>query len=102
MRPALDISYATDADQTLWERYVEKDIEYKYHPEKFNETFNWAEPEQIIPVPPSPELYNIDSDPGEEVNVANKNPEVASRLLIDLETWFEEIENERQNIPKEW
>ena len=101
VRPALNISYATDADQTLWERYVEKDIEYKYHPEKFNETFNWAEPEQIIPDPPSPELYNIDSDPGEEVNVANKNPEVASRLLIDLETWFEEMENERQNIPKE-
>ena len=47
------------------------------------------------------ELYNIDTDPGEEVNVANNNPEVASRLLIDLETWFEEMENERQNIPKE-
>ena len=85
MRPALNISYATDTDQSLSERYVEKDIEYKYYPENINEIFNWEEPERLIPDPPNPELYNIDSDPREEVNLADSNPEVARRLLIDLE-----------------
>ena len=98
VRPALNISYATDTDQSLSERYVEKDIEYKYHPENINEIFNWEEPERLIPDPPNPELYNIDSDPGEEVNLADSNPEVARRLLIDLESWFEEVEKERQSL----
>ena len=98
VRPALNISYATDRDQSLSERYVEKDIEYKYHPENINEIFNWEEPERLIPDPPNPELYNIDSDPGEEVNLVDSNPEVARRLLIDLESWFEEVEKERQSL----
>ena len=98
VRPALNISYATDKDQSLSERYVEKDIEYKYHPENINEIFNWEEPERLIPDPPNPELYNIDSDPREEVNLADSNPEVARRLLIDLESWFEEVEKERLSL----
>ncbi|MBI63727.1 MAG: hypothetical protein CL778_00395 [Chloroflexi bacterium] len=98
VRPALNISYATDKDQSLSERYVEKDIEYKYHPENINEIFNWKEPERLIPDPPNPELYNIDSDPREEVNLAETNPEVTRRLLIDLESWFEEVEKERQSL----
>ncbi len=98
VRPALNISYATDTDQSLSERYVEKDIEYKYYPENINEIFNWEEPERLIPDPPNPELYNIDSDPREEVNLADSNPEVARRLLIDLESWFEEVEKERLSL----
>ena len=74
------------------------DIHTHIIPENINEIFNWQEPERVIPDPPSPELYNIDSDPREEFNVADSNPEVALRLLIDLESWFEEVEKERQSL----
>ena len=98
VRPALDIPYATEADSQLAQRYVEKDIEYKYHPENFDGIFNWPEPNKIIPDPPTPELYDLSRDPGETRDVAADNPVTASRMLVELETWFEEVETERQMI----
>jgi hypothetical protein len=98
VRPALDIAYASDADKQLADDYIEKDIEYKYYPENFTEKFNWPEPKKIVPEPPAPELYDLSTDPGETNNVAPNNPQVASRMLVELETWFEEVETERQAI----
>ena len=98
VRPALDIAYASDADQQLADDYIEKDIEYKYYPENFSEKFNWPEPKKIVPVPPAPELYDLSIDPGETNDIAAGNPEIASRMLAELETWFEEVELERQAI----
>ena len=34
------------------------------------------------------ELYSLDSDPGELSNPATVRPEVANRLLAELETWW--------------
>jgi hypothetical protein len=98
VRPALDISFASEADKKITDDYVDMDIEYKYHPEKFTETFDWTEPNKIVPEPPSPELYDLSVDIGETNNVAAENPEIASRMLAELETWFEEVESERQAI----
>ena len=100
VRPALDVSYATEADQTLADRYIEKDIEYKYHPENFSQVFDWPEPEQIVTKAPKPELYNIDNDPLEQHDLADQNPDIALKLLRNLETWFEEVESERQSLVK--
>ena len=96
VRPALDISYATKVDRELADRYVEKDIEYKYFPENVTEIFDWPEPKKIIPDPPPPELYDLSVDPGETQNVADDNPVIAVRMLFELETWFEEVESERR------
>ena len=74
------------------------DIDYKYHPENFSEVFDWPEPKKIVPEPPAPELYDLSNDIGETTDVANDNPEIASRMLAELETWFEEVETERQAI----
>jgi arylsulfatase A-like enzyme len=60
------------------------------------------EPARIIPFPPEPELYNIANDPLELYNMAQEQPEVARRLLCQLETWFEEVEAERRAIPDVW
>jgi arylsulfatase A len=60
------------------------------------------EPPRTIPAPPEPELYNIASDPLELSNLANEQPEIAHRLLCQLETWFEEVEAERRAIPDVW
>jgi len=98
VRPDLDFHYATDADKELAARYVEKDIEYKYHPEDFSEIFDWPEPKKLITEPRIPELYNLSVDPGETNDVAADNPAIASRMLAELETWFEEVESERQLI----
>ena len=98
VRPALDISFASEADKKITDDYVDMDIEYKYHPETFTETFDWPEPKKIVPEPPSPELYDLSVDIGETNNVAAENPEIASRMLAELETWFEEVESERQAI----
>jgi arylsulfatase A len=98
VRPALDIVFASDADKQLSDDYIEKDIEYKYHPENITEKFNWPEPKKIVPEPPAPELYDLSVDPGETNDVAAANPVIASQMLTQLEAWFEEVESERQAI----
>jgi arylsulfatase A-like enzyme len=47
---------------------------------------------------PEPELYNIKEDPLENHNCAAKHPQLARRLLYDLERWFEEVETERARL----
>lgn len=98
VRPALDIAFASDADKKLATDYVEMDIEYKYHPENFTEVFDWPDPKKIVPEHAAPELYDLSVDVGETNNVAAENPELASKMLAELETWFEEVESERQAI----
>ncbi len=59
-------------------------------------------PEREVPPPPAPELYNIAQDPLEQTNLATDQPDVARRLLRDLETWFAEVEAERATIEDVW
>ena len=98
VRPALDIAFASEADKKLAADYVEMDIEYKYHPENFTKVFDWPDPKKIVPEPAAPELYDLSVDVGETNNVAAENPELASQMLTELETWFEDVESERQAI----
>ena len=60
------------------------------------------EPPRTLPEPPPAELYNIVDDPLEEANLADRHPDVAHRLLIELETWFDEVERERATIDDVW
>lgn len=98
VRPTLDIAFASEADKKLVNDYIEKDIEYKYHPENITEIFDWPEPKRVIPEPATPELYDLSIDPGETNDVAAANPEIATQMLTQLETWFEEVEAERRAI----
>jgi len=59
-------------------------------------------PEREVPPPPPAELYNIAQDPLEQTNVADEHPDMARRLLRDLETWFEEVEADRAAIDDVW
>ena len=43
-------------------------------------------------------MYNLAIDPGENVNVAQQNPEIVSRLLNGLENWFDSVETDRKTI----
>lgn len=60
------------------------------------------EPPREVPAPPEPELYNIVQDPLEQTNLAAEHPDIAHRLLSDLETWFEEVDAERRTIDDVW
>lgn len=75
-----------------------------YEPERLIESgpIHEPEPPRNVPDPPAPELYNIAEDPLETENLADKHPDVAHRLLRDLENWFDEVEQERATIDDEW
>lgn len=60
------------------------------------------EPPRTLPPPPPPELYNIAQDPLEREDLAEQHPEIARKLLCELENWFEEVEAERATIDDEW
>ena len=51
------------------------------------------------PPPPPAELYNLAADPLEQHNLAGQDPDRVTRMLRELETWFEEVEAERATIP---
>ncbi|MBN1348179.1 sulfatase-like hydrolase/transferase [candidate division KSB1 bacterium] len=75
-----------------------------YNPEHFivNGIFKPPYPPRDVPPPPSPELYNIEEDPLERNNLAEKYPSRAQKMLHELETWFEEVDAERRrNIDNE-
>jgi arylsulfatase A len=75
-----------------------------YEPERLIESGPITEPEPLrnVPDPLVPELYNIAEDPLEILNLADKYPDVAQRLLRDLEIWFDEVEQERATIQDQW
>jgi arylsulfatase A len=71
-----------------------------YEPEHFltHGILREPDPPRQVPDPPPPELYNIAEDPLEQRNLADQYPDVAQRMLRELETWFEEVEAERRSI----
>ncbi len=101
VRPRLETEWATPEDEAAAQRYVDTDIEYKYHPENVTELMGDPDPERIIPEPPTPELYNIADDPLETTNLAGSHPERVSRMTRELEDWFEEVELERAEAHRE-
>ncbi len=77
-----------------------KDVELRQEPWKFTEILPTPPREEISYGPPSePELYNLANDPGEQHNLAKQEPERTSRMLSDLEAWFEEVEADRRACP---
>jgi hypothetical protein len=46
-----------------------------------------------------PLLFNLASDPLERNNLANVNPGKVSRMVCELENWFDDVERDRQSIP---
>jgi len=100
VRPAISgIQFTTPEDEELADRYVEKDIEYKYQPDNFAEILRWPEPNRVIPEPLPVELYDLNADPNEQYNLATDQPERATKMLDELQSWFEEVETERKAIP---
>jgi arylsulfatase A len=54
-----------------------------------------------LPIP-RPELYNIAEDSLERSDLSEVEPSRLSRMLRDLESWFEEVESDRLSINDKW
>ena len=50
--------------------------------------------------PPQPELYDISKDPLEKEDLAQKYPEKVTRLLDDLDIWFDKVETDRRSLSR--
>ena len=85
--------YETDEDVARMLAFVEADLAHKQDPEK---------PRVLVPVPrlrlPPPEpaqLYQLDTDPGEQNDLAAQQPQRVASMLRQLESWFEDVEADR-------
>jgi arylsulfatase A len=56
------------------------------------------DPPREVPDPPPPMLFNIADDPLEDDDLAEAQPERVTKMLRELETWFEEVDAERRSI----
>lgn len=41
------------------------------------------------------ELYDMENDPSERINIASKHPKIVEKLLEEYENWFDEVTEER-------
>ncbi|WP_346882876.1 arylsulfatase [uncultured Algibacter sp.] len=41
------------------------------------------------------ELYNVEKDPSERINIAKNNPDIVDEMLSRYENWFDEVTEER-------
>ncbi|MEE3234840.1 MAG: sulfatase-like hydrolase/transferase [Candidatus Latescibacterota bacterium] len=98
VRPHVAQRPKTEADERFMERYIELDIKYKYYPDEMTELMSEPPPDLITSPPVEAELYNIDDDPLEKINLAISEPERTGRMLGELQAWFEDVEAERQRI----
>ena len=67
------------------------DVQLKYQPDAHQSILD--EPLPVIdlgPLPPS-QLYDLDSDPGEETDLAASEPGRVSRMESELARWFESV-----------
>lgn len=93
-RPIAEAMEMTEADiigDTAFKKNMDKDKKitpYVMHDRKLSE-------------PHEPELYNIEEDPLELKDLSGDYPDIVSRLNRDFESWFEEVEAERE-INKEY
>ncbi len=67
-----------------------------YGPEHFihNGIDDGDDPPRTVPPPPPPQLFNLAADPLEKSDLAAQHPDRASRMLCDLEAWFENMQAE--------
>ncbi|MFW5798236.1 MAG: sulfatase-like hydrolase/transferase [Planctomycetota bacterium] len=96
VRPPMPGSLAVDGAECRYDDHV------RMHREQYDGHLLGA-PRPDIPLgePREVELYNLDDDPGEQVNLAGRHPDRTRRMLNRLETWFDQVEAERRGLSDE-
>ena len=83
-----------DEAMALSDYDIATDKYFKAHPEQVSNVVP-ARYERSIPEPHPAQLYNLENDPYEEHDLASTQPGLAASLARKLESWFEEVESER-------
>ena len=96
VRPVIRATFWTDPAEQ------ERDSAYRDEPWKDCEVITGPLPPRQVPPPHPPELYNIADDPLERRNLADEHPGRVSRMLAELQTWFEEVEADRAAAGGPW
>ena len=52
---------------------------------------NCSLPQRNLPSPESPQLYNLEEDPGERIDLSSKYPKRVARMKQKWESWFKEV-----------
>jgi arylsulfatase A len=94
VRPAVPEALA------ITDRDGEVDRMSRYEPAKAPSLLEEPLPEQDLPRPAAPQLFNLADDPNETQDLADAEPDRLSRMLADLEQWFHEVETERSTISR--
>lgn len=87
----------------LPEAMVVHDLEWlsvsMYQPEYFisNGILDERPADRVVPAAARPLLFNLRADPLEQHDLASTHPDRAHRMAGAIETWFEEVEAERQS-----
>lgn len=90
VRPMAPQTYRDHIDGPLDQRQ-------RQHPEEFTTVVPAPSRREFSYGPPLPaELYNLRDDPGEQHNLADREPARLARMLCDVEAWFEEVEADRR------
>ena len=76
--------------------FVEAEMKHKENPAAIQDILPIPRLKKLQPEPP--QLYSLTDDPGEERDLAQVEPDRVSRMLRDLEQWFEDVEAERATI----
>lgn len=73
------------------------DVELRYEPERNAEILPGPFPDRTLPPePPTPELYNLRSDPLERHDLAADHSERIATMSAALGRWFEDVETDRK------
>jgi arylsulfatase A-like enzyme len=73
---------------------ITQDFKMVGYPNSFNERYL-----QISLDNPYLELYDLQNDPGETSNIAEKQPEILRLLKIAYDRWFDDVKSTRQFAP---
>lgn len=80
------------------QKELELDEQKVYHPDLFDDLYLAPFPDRPVLSQPSLELYNLLSDPGERNNILDCTPRIAGDLEDLLNSWFQDVEQERAGL----
>lgn len=95
VRPAIPLTLKVAAPDSAL------DADFRAHPYEQYEPYVERVPRRVLPEPPPPRLFNIAIDPGETVNLADQEPARVTKMIRDLENWFQSVEADRAAIEDE-
>ena len=58
--------------------------------------------ERVVSRPGKPQLYDIEEDPHEKEDLSERYPQRLTKMQLELEHWFDEVNAERRSLAETW